>query len=151
MFDESNKEIEERLQQDTEERLAERAESTRDWIEDWLGALSRTQERQITEMSLALPDTLEAWLDYRRQRQATFLQLVQGAQNGGADTQALRQWLMFPFEDAPQPYLKAREEMRVGMKEMAVSIDQTMTPAQRIHLLEELDDVIDDIEDLSEV
>ena len=148
-FSKSNEEIESRLEEDTHARLAKRAESTVDWIEDWLGPLTTEQEREIRQLSLALPDTLEAWLGYRQYRQETFLRLVSVTQNGGEEAKPLREWLLLPYKDAPPPYLEAREQMREGVKDMVLSIDRMMTTAQRRHVLDELEEVIEDLQDLS--
>lgn len=148
-FSKSNEEIESRLEENTHARLAKRAESTVDWLEDWLGPLTTEQEREIRQLSLALPDTLAAWLGYRQYRQETFLRLVSATQNGGEEAKPLREWLLLPYKDAPPQYLEAREQMRDGVKDMTLSIDRMMTTAQRRHVLDELEEVIEDLQDLS--
>jgi Family of unknown function (DUF6279) len=52
-----------RLVQDpAPERLKKRADATLGWLEDWLGSLSKDQEAQIREWSLALRDSRNSWL-----------------------------------------------------------------------------------------
>ena len=148
-FSERNEELGSQLEENTGTRLAERAASTVDWLEDWLGPLSTAQTEQIRQLSLALPDTLEVWLEYRQQRQQAFVRVVSAAQNDGADEIHLREWLLLPYKDAPPQYLKAREQMRAGVKRMALAIDRMMTPTQRGHLVDALQELIDDLHDLS--
>lgn len=145
----SDEEIKTRLQENTELRLAKRAESSVDWLEDWLGPLTPEQGHEIRQWSVALPDTLEAWLEYRQHRQETFLRLIADVQSGEGEANMLREWLLLPYKDAPPRYLEAREQMRIGVSHMALSIDRMMTKAQRRHVLEELETIIEDLHDLS--
>lgn len=148
-FSESNEELGSQLEENTQARVTKRAAATVEWLEDWLGPLSTKQEDQIRQLSLALPDTLEVWLEYRQQRQQAFVRVVSAAQNDGADEIHLREWLLLPYKDAPPQYLKAREQMRAGVKRMALAIDRMMTPTQRGHLVDALQELIDDLHDLS--
>ncbi len=139
-----------RLQEPQKERLEKRATATVDWLEDWLGPLQEGQEQEIRRMSLALPDTLGPWLEYRRARQQEFLRLLRSSQNDQDMLDQLRAWLLFPENGAPPTSVDSRREMRQGVKAMALEIDRMMTAQQREHLLVELGDVIDDLQDLSE-
>lgn len=149
-FGRKNADLEERLAVDQETRLAERAESTVEWLEDWLGSLTAEQAERVRAMSLALPDTLEAWLDYRRDRQRAFLALVRGSAEAGRPLRRpLRQWLVHPEREAPAAYLTAREDLRRGGKRMALAIDRMVTTQQRGHLLGQIEDLVDELDDLT--
>ncbi len=149
-FERENAELADRLAVPQQTRLAERASATIDWLEEWLGPLSAEQEEHVRAMSVALPDTLEAWLDYRRDRQRAFLTLLRGSMEGGQPLRRpLREWLVYPEREAPAAYLAARADMRREVKKMALAIDRMMTPRQRGHLRAELQDLIDDLHDLT--
>ncbi len=139
-----------RLQEPRKERLEKRATATVDWLEDWLGPLQEGQEQEIRRMSLALPDTLGPWLEYRRARQREFLRLLRSSQDDQERLDQLRAWLLFPENGAPPMSVDSRREMRQGVKAMGLEIDRMMTAQQREHLLVELGDVLDDLQDLSE-
>lgn len=149
-FERENRELAERLALEPETRLAERASDTLEWLEDWLGPLSAEQEARVRTMSLALPDTLAAWLDYRRDRQRMFLALAR--RSAGAKrplSRPLREWLVYPERGAPPAYLAAREDLRRQVTRMALAIDRMITSQQRRHLLVELEDLIDDLCELT--
>ncbi len=149
-FQRENTDLADRLAVNQQRRLAERASATIEWVEDWLGPLTPMQEERVRAMSLALPDTLEAWLDYRRDRQRAFLALVRdSAEAGQPPRQPLREWLVYPERGAPVAYLAAREDMRREVRNMALAIDRMITPEQRRHLLAELEDLINDLHDLT--
>lgn len=149
-FERENREAADRLAVTQETRLAERASATVDWLEDWLGSLTAEQEARVRAMSVALPDTFAAWLDYRRDRQRAFLALAHGsAETGQPQREPLREWLVYPERDAPAAYLASREDMRREAKRMALAIDRMMTPRQRRHLLAELGDLAEELADLN--
>ena len=56
-------------------RLKKRADAIIDWLDDWLGSLSKDQEAQIRQWSLALPDNQQFWATYQQQRQQELLAL----------------------------------------------------------------------------
>lgn len=149
-FERENRELADRLAVSQRVRLSERASATVEWLDDWLGPLTAEQDERVRAMSLALPDTLQAWLDYRRHRQHAFLALVRdSAVTGEPIDQPLREWLVYPEREAPAAYLGAREDMRREVKKMALAIDRIVTPEQRRHLLAELEELIHDLHDLT--
>lgn len=149
-FERGNAELADRLAVPQQTRLAERASATIEWLEDWLGPLTAEQEQRVRAMSLALPDTLEAWLDYRHDRQRAFLTLVRASAEAGQPLrQPFREWLVHPEREAAATYLAAREHMRREVTNMALEIDRMMMPRQRRHLLAELEDLTDDLHDLT--
>ncbi len=144
-----NQEIEERLQDPPEKRLAKRAERTVEWVEDWLGSLTTVQEQRITELSMALPDTFQVWLEYRRLRQQALLEILRGSGDPRERSGSLREWLLNRESAAPPSYLRSRELMQQEVKLMVLSIDRLMTPQQRGHLLSELHEIMEDLQDLA--
>lgn len=146
---EDNERFEERLREEPGQRLEQRADSTVGWLGDWLGYLRDDQEKTIRDMSMALPDTLEPWLDYRRARQQYLLGLLRSSENGTEIREPLRAWLVRPELGAPDGYLEVQREMRAGVKDMALSIDRMVSQDQREHLVGEVQAVIDDLHELS--
>jgi hypothetical protein len=130
------------------ERLTKRAQATIDWLEDWLGPLSKDQEAQIREWSLALPDTQQVWLAYRQQLQQELLALLHQPRTPERVAGELRAKLVSLDQQAPQDYQDAARQMRAAVKTMALAIDQRLTSDQRRHTVTKLQQLIDQLHDL---
>jgi hypothetical protein len=130
------------------ERLTKRAHATIDWLEDWLGSISKDQEAQIRAWSLALPDTPQVWLAYRQQRQRKLLALLHQPRTPERVARELRTMLVDQDQTAPQAYQDALRQMRAAVKTMALSIDQRVTADQRHHAVTKLQRLIDQLHDL---
>jgi hypothetical protein len=130
------------------ERLKKRANATIDWLEDWLGFLSKDQQAQIREWSLALPDTQQVGVAYRQQRQQELLTLLHHPRTPERVALELRAMLVYPDNTAPQAYQDAVRQMRAGVKTMALAIDQRLTADQRHHAVTKLQWLIDQVHDL---
>ena len=131
------------------ERLNMRANATIDWLEDWLGSLSKVQEARIREMSLALPDTQQFWVTYQQQRQQELLTLLRQPHTPKSVGRDLRSLLAFyPDPTAPQAYQDAVRQIRSAVKTMALAIDQQVTADQRRHAVTKLQRLIEQLHDL---
>ena len=138
-----------RLVQDpAPERLKKRADATLGWLEDWLGSLSKDQEAQIREWSLALPDTQQAWVAYQQQRQQELLALLHQSRTPERVAGELRTMFVYQDHTAPQAYQDAVRQMRDAVKTMALAIDQQVTADQRHHAMTKLQRLIDQLHDL---
>ena len=138
-----------RLVQDpAPERLKKRADGTLGWLKDWLGSLSKDQEAQIREWSLALPDTQQAWVAYQQQRQQELLALLHQSRTPERVAGELRTMFVYQDHTAPQAYQDAVRQMRDAVKTMALAIDQQVTADQRHHAMTKLQRLIDQLHDL---
>lgn len=137
------------MQAPAPERLKKRANATIDGLEDWLGPLSKDQEAQIREWSLALPDTQQFLATYHQQRQEELLVLLRQPHTPESISRELRALLVFyPDPTAPQAYQDAVHQMRTAVKTMALAIDQQATPDQRHHAMTKLQRLIEQLHDL---
>jgi hypothetical protein len=131
------------------ERLKRRADDIVDWLEDWLGSLSKGQEAQIRELSLTFPDTQQFWVTYQQQRQQELLALLRQPRTSESLARELRALLAFyPDPTAPQAYQDVIRQMRDAVKPMALAIDQQVTAGQRRHAVAKLQRLIDQLHDL---
>ena len=130
------------------ERLKKRAHATLDWLEDWLGSLSKDQEAQIREWSVALPDTQPVWVAYQQQRQQELLALLHEPRTPERVARELRTMLVYQDQTAPQAYQDTVRQMRAAVKTMALAIDQHLTADQRHHAVTKLQRLIDQLHDL---
>ncbi|MBU6482680.1 MAG: hypothetical protein KGS09_19335 [Nitrospirae bacterium] len=136
------------MQAPAPERLKKRAHATIDWLEDWLGSLSKDQEAQIRAWSLALPDTQQVLVAYRQQRQQELLTLLHQPRTPERVARELRAMLVYQDQTAPQAYQDAVRQMRAAVKTMALAIDQRVTADQRHHAVTKLQRLIDQLHDL---
>jgi hypothetical protein len=130
------------------ERLKKRAHATIDGLEDWLGSLSKDQQAQIRDWSLALPDTQQVSVAYRQQRQQELLALLHQPRTPERVARELRAVLVYPDQTAPQAYQDAVRQMRAAVKTMALAIDQRLSTDQRHHAVTKLQQLIDQLHDL---
>jgi len=130
------------------ERLKKRADATLGWLEDWLGSLSKDQEAQIREWSLALPDTQQVSFAHRQQLQQELLVLLRQPRTPERVTGELRAMLVSLDQHAPPAYQDAVRQMRAAVKTMALAIDQQVTADQRHHAVTKLQRLIDQLHDL---
>jgi len=131
------------------ERLKKRADDIVDWLEDWLGSLSKDQEAQIRELSLRFPDNQQFWATYQQQRQQELVALLRQPRTSESLARELRALLVFyPDPTAPQAYQDVIRQMRDAVKPMALAIDQQVTAGQRRYAVAKLQRLIDQLHDL---
>ena len=131
------------------ERLKKRADDIIDWLDDWLGSLSKDQEAQIRQLSLALPDNQEFWATYQQQRQQELLALLRQPRTPESVTRELSALLVvYPDQTGPPAYQDAIHQMRTAVKTMAIAVNQQVTVDQRRHAVTKLQRLIDQLHDL---
>lgn len=131
------------------ERLKKRADDIIDWLEDWLGSLSKDQEAQIRQWSLALPDNQEFWATYQQQRQQELLALLRQPRTPEIVARELSALLVVsPDQTGPPAYQDAIQQMRAAVKAMALAVDQQVTAGQRRYAVTKLQRLIDQLHDL---
>lgn len=137
------------VQAPTPERLKKRADAIIDWLDDWLGSLSKEQEAQIRQWSLALPDNQQFWASYQQQRQQELLALLRHPRTPEHVTRELSALLVvYPDQTGPPAYQDAVHQMRTAVKTMALSVDQQVTTDQRRHAVTKLQRLIDQLHEL---
>ena len=131
------------------DRLKKRADKIIDWLEDWLGSLSKDQEAQIRQWSRALPDNQQFWATYQLQRQQELLALLRQPRRPESLTRELGALLVvYPDQTGPPGYQDAIHQMRTAVKTMALAIDQQVTADQRHRAVTKLQRLIDQLHDL---
>jgi uncharacterized protein DUF6279 len=131
------------------ERLKKRADAIIDWLDDWLGSLSKDQEAQIRQWSLALPDNQQFWATYQQQRQQELVALLRQPRTPEHVTRELSALLVvYPDQSGPPAYQDAVHQMRTAVKAMALAVDQQVTVDQRRHAVTKLQRLIDQLHEL---
>jgi hypothetical protein len=137
------------VQAPASERLKKRADDIIDWLDDWLGSLSKDQEAQIRQLSLALPDNQQFWATYQQQRQQELLALLRQPRTPESVTRELSALLVvYPDQTGPPAYQDAIHQMRTAVKTMAIAVNQQVTVDQRRHAVTKLQRLIDQLHDL---
>jgi len=132
-----------------QERLRQRADETIEWLEDWLGSLSKDQDAQIRRWSLAFPDSQQFWVTHQQQRQQELLAILRQPNTPDIVARQLRTVLVFyPDHAAPQNYQDAVREMRIALTTIVLAVDQQITTRQRQHAVTKLQRLISQLHDL---
>ena len=131
------------------ERLKKRADAIIDWLDEWLGSLSKDQEAQIRQWSLALPDDQQFWATYQQQRQQELLALLRQPRTPESVARELSALLVvYPDQTGSPAYQDAIHQMRTAVKTMALAVYQQVSAVQRRHAVAKLQRLIDQLRDL---
>lgn len=131
------------------ERLKKRADAIIDWLDEWLGSLSKEQEAQIRQWSLALPDNQQFWATYQQERQQELLALLRQPRTPERVARELSALLaVYPEQTGSPAYQDTVRQTRTAVKTMALAVDQQITADQRQHAVTKLQRLIDQLHDL---
>jgi len=132
-----------------EERAAKRAKSAISSLRDWLGPLTKEQERLTERLVKDMTATTEDWLTYRMQRQDEFVRLLQSRPKPVVIEHKIYEWFESArkqnAQDSPDPAQRWREDVKATI----LAIDRTVTPRQRGHASEKLQKLIREIQALA--
>jgi hypothetical protein len=134
---------------DRQRRLEERAQKTIDKMEDWFGRLTDGQIFRIQNLSFALPDVKQEWIDYRETRRREFVTFLRQNPSAEEIIAYLKPWLIHPREAYLPQYQAKFLEMEVAVKTMILQIDKFITASQRKKALKRLSGYIKDFKKLS--
>ncbi|UCE63392.1 MAG: hypothetical protein JSU59_11100 [Nitrospirota bacterium] len=134
------------LGEDLQTRKANRVERVLGWLRTWFGEIPPDQEQGFTEVIEQYPDTIDQWMEFRRYRQQQFATLLRS----NADSQALEKqvhdWLVTPEKDAPPSYIEYVSYRNRNLKETILAIDLMVTPVQRQHGSDRLQNLIQEVD-----
>jgi AAA+ ATPase superfamily predicted ATPase len=132
-----------------ETRKANRVERVLNWFRTWLGEIPPSQQQGFTKVIEQYPDTTDQWLEYRRYRQHQFASLLRS----GADAQTIEKqvhdWLVTPGEDAPYSYADVARNRKRHLKKSILAIDGMVTRDQRQHASDRLQNLIEEVHQMS--
>ncbi|MGM0576089.1 MAG: DUF6279 family lipoprotein [Myxococcota bacterium] len=132
---------EEDLDVPSDERREDRLDTRRDALEDWIGDLTDRQEAMLAKQVASTPDRAPERLRRDRERTAKLLRLLRADEHDEAEAALERWFLEEPVGGSPKAHARLRGFL--------VELDASLTEEQRAHLLEEIDDWIEVLEDLS--
>lgn len=126
------------LREPTQTRVATRTERMVKVVQEWLGPVSREQERQIAELAMAFPDTVPLVYAHQRRRNDQLMALLELRMQQDTAPK-LHVWLI--DQETDPSFLETTRELRQHLKGLFLAIDRMATPVQRRHLLAKLDDL----------
>ncbi len=129
------------------ERVQSRTERTINRIEKWTGALTSDQRYTVARMTKVWPDAAQDWYDYRWARQQGLLALLQShAAEKEVEAYLIAWWVN---QTGRSPVLVHKVDiLHDDLKALIVTIDGSLSSAQRKHFTKRLDRLIDNLEDL---
>ena len=145
VIQQENFELLNKIGEDPKTRTAKRVESVLEWLEEWLGNLSDTQEQRIRQLIEQFPDTTEPWLQYRRQRQREFITLLNSHADHSFIERQIREWLIIPEKGAPLTYVAAAQQRQQALKRSILTIDHMISSQQRNHTAKKLSNLIQEL------
>ena len=151
-FDKDNRKFARERRLDGTAREQQRASTERllDQFRTWVGPLTHEQEERMTALIATLPAIDPLVLKDRQRRQREFLQLMEQRGDPAAFRKRLQHWLTYWDEGRAPEYVRSLAEWWEKRAEHIVTLDRTLTPQQRAHVLRRLQNHIDDFTRLAE-
>ena len=127
----------------------DRLKRMRETMADWIGDLTPEQELRVAGMIRASPSLASFRLEERRQIQAQFMDIVR-VQRDPRLLAARLQVLVDSIEAHRNPaYQRAIQQYESALGHMLVDLDQTLSPAQRQHVIQKFMDLSTDFRALA--
>ena len=138
---------EEYLKPPVEQQIEDRADRMRKRLDAWMGPLSASQQKRVTDWSTALGDQNEAWIGNRARWQAQWIEAVQ--QRKSAKFPQKIQQLLVDRESLWTPeYRTAYAQTEAAARSLLVDLMAQSTPQQRSKLTQKIDGVRSDFKAL---
>lgn len=147
---EKEEELAETMDESDEERFERLTDDMEDNFEERLGDLTDEQEQVIRSYAPVFHRSDKNWLKYRKDMQSDARRLFASRKNATDFIQQLTDLMNNPDRYRSDEYLQQRKENREAYLEMLTQIVQLMTPRQREHVVDEINDLIEDIQDMQQ-
>ena len=145
---EKEKEIAEAMEESDKERFERLTEEMEENFEEGLGNLTDEQEQKLQSYAPLFHRSDRNWLQYRNDMQSDARRLFATRKNNPDFIQQLTDLMNNPDRYRSDAFLKQRENNRQAYLNLATEMVQMMTPRQRKHVIDELDDLIEDIQSM---
>lgn len=148
LAEKDQKKQKERDEKSPQERIESFQEDLRSDAQDKIGRLSQQQKQLLNEYAIKFESTFDYWLAYRRNIQQAAKALLLERHQRENFSEQLDQLIKHPDQFRSTAYQSAIEGNRLLYAQMLAELNNTLSDKQRRHLLKELDNLIDDINDL---
>ena len=119
-------------------------------IRHWTGGLSDEQERKITALAGELPVIHRLRHEDRLRRQGEFLELMSRRGDRVPFTETLPRWLLNWEEGRDPEYARVWGQWTQKQADFYVAVDRMLTPQQREHVMQRLQNYADDFTRLAQ-
>jgi hypothetical protein len=109
-------------------------------LERWTGPLTTAQERLVTRLSDAMPNTYEDWYGHRIRQQQAILDILRESASKDQLERFLIRWWVEQDDISPQLGNKIEKTWDI-ISDMIVMIDRSLTPRQRERVLGRVNDI----------
>ena len=123
---------------------------TENSLENWLGDITSSQHKMVKSLYLAQSPTSHLWSDYRARYQASLKTVLLNIVSESKDQDKLKSLLLSPERFRSDELNKLNEQNRQSYHDFLCGVFLSLTEKQKQHLLSEIDDLIDDISELSQ-
>ncbi|MEH6471130.1 MAG: DUF6279 family lipoprotein [Halopseudomonas sp.] len=117
-------------------------------LQRWIGPINDSQRQDLNRLVLELPDSEGLWLDYRSRWIAELEQVLRAKPDEQRFQQQLQALIITPSSLRGESLQAVIEQSRQRRLEYMVELINQLSASQKEHLLGELDDLIEDIEQL---
>lgn len=125
-------------------KRAERYSESTEW---WIGSVTKRQQGVIANVTSKIPDTATDWERYRDNQRKGLIDLLDRNASERRIQTYLTDWLV-DHKDLPRSLRQVRPRLRARIAELFIRLDETLTPAQRIHLQDRMKTLRNDFMDL---
>lgn len=145
---EDAEEREERTAMSPEKRKKEVVKRNQKNLKRWLGKLNTEQETLIENMYGEYHSNGELWSEYRQRYQGELRALFAAPDRGPGFKASLHKMLMYPHDYRSDLLNQRNDENGQKYKSFLLAIDALTTEKQREHLIDEIGDFVEDLNDL---
>lgn len=137
-------EFQQQLTLSINERRDQRAVNTVNLLSALVGELTESQQKQVYQWVFELPDHTEELIQLRSEQHKQFLAKLRDQ----VSAHAFEEYLLSLFDPRNVSESEKQLAFRNQLQDVLLKIDAMLTAEQREHLVNLLDDLIEDLEDL---
>lgn len=123
---------------------------TENSLENWLGDITSSQHKMVKSLYLAQSPTSHLWSDYRARYQVSLKTVLLNIVSESKDQDKLKALLLNPESFRSDELNKLNNQNRQSYHDFLYGVFLSLTDKQKQHLLSEIDDLINDILELSQ-
>ncbi|MCH1923534.1 DUF6279 family lipoprotein [Shewanella sp. C32] len=144
------KELDEEYAGKSHEALIKQADQRlEDTLDDWLGSVTKQQKQLVHQYNSEREFTTDMWLEYRHEWYRQFKQTLVERDNTPQLKTQLKMLLTAPQQLRSQDYQQKLQQNTYKFGEWLVALQPTLTAKQQRHLLNKLDELIEDLDELA--
>jgi len=123
---------------------------TENSLGNWLGDITSSQHKMVKSLYLAQSPTSHLWSDYRASYQASLKTVLFDIVSENKEQDKLKSLLLNPESFRSDELNKLNNQNRQSYHDFLYGVFLSLTDKQKQHLLSEIDDLINDISELSQ-